>query len=110
MECRAGVFLILIPLGSRGARAVALAGVTNERGRDPCLPHSWHGSPCRWVAAWVLVAAAPHWSPAAGPPLAGHINCPIVWVSARPQLIRHRDNGAFFLPALGEDELRSLPK
>ena len=68
------------------------------------------GSPCRGVATRVMAAAAPSGRPTAGPPPAGHIIHPIVRASARPRPIWRRDNGAFFRPALGGDELGSLPK
>lgn len=50
MECRVGAFLPPVPPGTRGTRAMVLAEVTNERGRDPRLPPSRPSSPCRGAA------------------------------------------------------------
>lgn len=75
--------------------AVAVTGVTNDRGWDPRLPRSG------LTACTAALPAAPPGHPAAGPPPAGCIIRPIVRASAQPQPIWRQDNGAFFRIALG---------
>lgn len=83
---------------------MAVAGVTNERGWDPCLPRSG------LTACAAALPAAPPGHPTAGPPPAGCIIRPIVRASAQPQPIWRQDNGAFFRIALGGDKLGNLLK